>query len=302
MITNYFKKETPRERDLREFIRKQDFEEQEEKRKQREMAVSMRSQAVVNLIDDTTIQSVQQIVSHVLSNEVEDEIRLPACSNVSVASVSLTNVQRPRKKRRNRQKRPENWRDIIGDHLHSNNIVKTITKFHLAAELNETAVKYWRGTLSDWKKDLLQGKTIFKEGGAIPYGKEIDDLLADKVRLYNFHGAPINDSTLRMNLIQLLREKNRQDILDQISDTFQRSEEKKYTFGSAWAQRFWKRHNFRSRKATTKMREKKIPEHEAKLETYCFHLSKALHEHNVPDALVVGFDETSGQFVPSFLQ
>lgn len=70
-------------------------------------------------------------------------------------------------------------------------------------------------------------------------------------------------------------------------------------FGQRWCQRFYKRHHFTSRVATTKMRDEIPADYERKKETFILHLSKAIHDHNVPDELICAGDETNTQFVPS---
>jgi len=73
----------------------------------------------------------------------------------------------------------------------------------------------------------------------------------------------------------------------------------KLRFGRTWCARFYKRHKFVSRIASTKIRDEIPADYEAKKEKFELHLSKAIHEHDIPDELVTGGDETNSQFVPS---
>jgi len=57
-------------------------------------------------------------------------------------------------------------------------------------------------------------------------------------------------------------------------------------FGQRWCQRFYKRHSFTSRVATTKMRDEIPADYERKKEKFLLHLSKAINDHNIPDELM----------------
>jgi hypothetical protein len=70
-------------------------------------------------------------------------------------------------------------------------------------------------------------------------------------------------------------------------------------FGKQWAHRFWNRNNFSSRSPTTKTRESIPEDYEKKRNDYLFILSKVLSDARIPDELIVGFDETNTQFVPT---
>ncbi len=62
------------------------------------------------------------------------------------------------------------------------------------------------------------------------------------------------------------------------------------------------RHNFKTRVATTKMREDLPKDYEIKKQTFTFLLSKAIHDYNVPDELIMNTDETNSLFVPNVKQ
>lgn len=90
---------------------------------------------------------------------------------------------------------------------------------------------------------------------------------------------------------------NRNDLLERLGDQVPIKD--KLRFGRTWCHRFYKRHKFVSRIASTKMRDEIPADYEAKKERFLLHFSKAFNEHNIPDDLVTGGDETNSQFVPS---
>jgi hypothetical protein len=68
------------------------------------------------------------------------------------------------------------------------------------------------------------------------------------------------------------------------------------TFGEAWSNRFWNRHNLPLRSATTKMREAPA-DLAAKDEAYVRVGARLILQHNIPPELVIGADETNTLFV-----
>ena len=116
---------------------------------------------------------------------------------------------------------------------------------------------YWRTMFGRWQKDMVKGKLLHQCGARVPpYGTKIDLQLVDTVKSYNDHAVPMTNMILRIQLIALLIVEKRLDILDAIADTDESlTGLKKYRFSDQWALRFFKRHNLRSRVATTKMRE-----------------------------------------------
>jgi len=93
---------------------------------------------------------------------------------------------------------------------------------------------------------------------------------------------------LRMRLVQLMIDHGLQERI-MIPNSF----------GDSWFQRFYHRNDIVTRVATTKMREDLPADFDQKCAKYMAILSVALHDHEVPDELVIGVDETSTQFVPS---
>ena len=95
---------------------------------------------------------------------------------------------------------------------------------------------------------------------------------------------------------------NRHDLLERSTPNDPRNVPGSHWFlrlGSSWCKRFYDRHNFKSRKATIKMRDDLPADYEAKKNKFTYILSKAIIDNNVPDDLIVGIDETNTQFVPT---
>ena len=69
-----------------------------------------------------------------------------------------------------------------------------------------------------------------------------------------------------------------------------------HVFAESWAARFFKRHGFSSRVATSKMREAPA-DFEKKRDAYTRIGSELIFEHKVPPDLVINGDETAVHFV-----
>lgn len=132
------------------------------------------------------------------------------------------------------------------------------------------------------------------------YGIEIDKKLAEKVLEYNNFGVPVTNLILKCLLQTLLETNGREDILNRIcpADAII-TKQQDLKFGNRWANRFYTRHDFTSRVATTKMREDIPQRYEEKKEEFVRSMSYIIRKFNIPDELIVGCDETNTQFTPS---
>jgi hypothetical protein len=198
--------------------------------------------------------------------------------------------------------RPTNWRDITLHFMTFKNLSKTMKTFGLLIQnVDETAKEknfnYWRTTLGRWKKQIHSDRKFEKCGKLPVYGKAIDDELADVVRNYNQNGVPMNDFILRCCLLDILTRKL-PNMITKIVNIYETAENGQYKFGRSWAKRFWKRHTFSNRTATTKMRDDLPADYQMKKDLYENLLSIAINKFDVCDDLIVGLDETNTQFVP----
>ena len=200
-------------------------------------------------------------------------------------TVNTNTTEQPSTKR-GYLKRPDNWREIAQEHLIFKSIDRTLKKFGLFKI--HPSIDHWYKTLQRWGKDVAKEKEFVCVGRKPIYGTAIDCMLRDKVDNYFAHGLPMTDYILKLMLLELLDE-----------DTLAMVRCGKLRFGQSWAMRFYKRHNLRSRVATTKMRDTVPADYDAKRLQYLHILSKTLHNHSIPNSLIAGVDETNAQFVPS---
>ena len=196
-------------------------------------------------------------------------------------------------------RRPDNWRLIADYYKVYRNIVATIKQFGLRTHDMRKPQMYWVTTIGRWMKDVDDKKELWEYGRRPVYGVPIDNQLLAIVKNYNNHAVPMTNMILRIQLLTLLQSSGQTNILDAIADSEEPlSKEKKYRFGDQWAIRFYNRHNLSSRVATTKMREELPAKYAEKLLDFKLILSLNIYDHNVPDALILGMDETNTMFVP----
>lgn len=147
---------------------------------------------------------------------------------------------------------------------------------------------YWIATFSKWKKAALkpldQDEKHCGRGSVV--GKEVEAELVLVVERYNEHGIPLTDTILRCALLSLLTKHGKDDIMFRLTDAVPVKD--RLRLGRRWCQRFYNRHKFVSRAATTKMRDEIPADYDDKKETFILHLSKAIHDHNIPDELIIG--------------
>ena len=126
--------------------------------------------------------------------------------------------------------RPENWEEI-GEYFEQHDQQSTVNRYpHILKHLPYSKI-YQK--LQLWRKDMMMQRTI-KPLGRIPeYGKDIDDLLLNLVQEKLYRRERVSDGILRSMLVDLLKQKERQYLL--------RENGGENIYGSAWANRFWKR-------------------------------------------------------------
>jgi hypothetical protein len=151
-----------------------------------------------------------------------------------------------------------------------------------------------RGRLRRWSADLQREKKAgiqlsTRHGGKAPaYGNDIDQMLLNQLKIRMESSLPVDNDVARELLLPLLHEHSLTHILKERGGYC--------SFGQAWANRFFKRHQLPFRAATTKARE--FPADFAeKEENFINILSAAVVKYSVPPALVLNMDETNVQFV-----
>ncbi len=194
--------------------------------------------------------------------------------------------------------RPDNWSEIASYYNDHRKVDGTIFRFKLNSDKVKSKM-HWRTTLLRWVRDLKNPNFKLQYGRIPVYGNKIDIQLVRMVEHYNEHAVPMSNMILRMQLVQMLKVDQREDILDAIAEGDEPfSKTKKYRFTDQWALRFYKRNNLSTRVATTKMRDELPAQYEEKVQSFKYILSLNINDHQVPDALILNMDETNTMFVP----
>ena len=247
---------------------------------------SRRSEVMSSLINSTSALRID-IIKNI------DEVIENLGNNVETTTFQVT------KQKKSYKKRPPEWQEIAVHYQNYKNVDKTIKAYNLL-ETNPN-VSTWAVTLSRWSKDVSNRKVI--KTTRIPViGEFLDKALAVIVNNYFRNGVPMSNFILKTTLLQLMETHNRHDLLERCNPDDPRNVRGKQWFirlGEGWCNRFYKRHDFKSRVATTKMRNDLPNDYEEKKKNFIYILSKALGDNNVPDDLCVNIDETNVQFVPS---
>ena len=215
--------------------------------------------------------------------------------------VVITVVEPTMKKvKRAYRERPVNWKDIARHYEIYQKVDLTIREYNLLA-INGN-VGTWNVTFNRWIKDIKSKKDRKKKKRICVIGEALDNELAGIVDNYQEHGVPMRNLILKTQLQTLLEVRGRQDILDRMNYFDERNKPGSKWFiriGDSWCNRFYKRHNIKTRIATTKMRDDIPIDYEIKKQTFIYLIAKTVKDHNVPDELIAGIDETNNQFVPS---
>jgi hypothetical protein len=182
--------------------------------------------------------------------------------------------------------RPLNWKAIAEFYGQWG---KKKTKAAFSSDFEHRTERSLDQALKQWLVDLRSKRDFTGRQKAPAYGYEIDQKLLCEVKVRMASGLPIDDSTLRMMLMTLLRDNDKGHLLMDNGGDYD------LTY-NGWASRFCKRHNIASRVATTKMRI--IPRNFAVLEEQYFTVAaQMIFDHKVPPDLAYGQDETNAQFV-----
>ena len=120
------------------------------------------------------------------------------------------------------------------------------------------------------------------------YGAEIEGAVLRNANEAREEGLSLDGSILRRYLMIHLAKANLLELLKENGGV--------HVFDESWAARFFKRHGFSSRVATSKMRELSA-DFEKKRDLYTKIGSELIFKCNVPPDLVINDDETAIRFV-----
>jgi hypothetical protein len=302
LLTNYFSRLSREEKEQNELANHQQVRLRREARvaqqledakedEQRQVERNRIASQVIEIIDLDDSRDVGDQVRNTFEEMMTNEVHVTTSQNQTIV-----------KTKRKYGTRPDNWKEIAHDFMVYKNQTKTMIKFGLAIDSNDEVEQekhqnYWRSTLNKWKKEWPSAHKFDKDGKFPVYGKAIDNELANVVRNYNRNGVPMTNFVLRCCLMDILVKKL-PDLIPKVVSLSQTAGKYQYKFGRSWANRFWKRHDLRSRIATTKMRSDLPADYQTKKELFENLLSVAINKFNVPDELIIGLDETNTQFVP----
>jgi len=148
--------------------------------------------------------------------------------------------------------KPDNWREITQHYIIHKNALSTIEKYGLMN--GHPSHGYWMTTFSRWRRDFLHVNFQPRVLGRLSVlGKVIEEELTSIVENYMKHGIPMTNHILRLNILTLLTNHHRDDLIARMgADVLPKL---RLCFGQRCCQRFYKRHHFTSRVATTKMRD-----------------------------------------------
>jgi hypothetical protein len=135
-------------------------------------------------------------------------------------------------------KRPQHWREIA-EYYKNNSLEATLVEY--ADDLGDFSTVAQYHKLHSWKKEMENDIDVrIQPPGREPaYGNEIDRRLHEAVMVLLKAGHPVDDATLRGELVKLLTEEGRADLLIENGGTC--------VFQTSWAARFWKRHEAESK-------------------------------------------------------
>lgn len=193
-----------------------------------------------NICDISVGDVVRNTFDQIMENDVEP-------------MVVISNTKLIKKTKRKKDKRPDNWKEII-EHYQTWGNHPRITIKEYALDITK-GVDYWTKSFSRWSKDVKNNKEISYSGRCSIIGPEIDEELASIVREYNKHGILMTNRILRCALIGLLKTHNRNDLLERIISEKDENDVKnsRLRFGKEWCYRFYKRHKISNRRGITKI-------------------------------------------------
>ena len=200
-----------------------------------------------------------------------------------MVSVDVVSNVTTKERKKSWNKRPDCWMDIA-KHYQDYGLKNTLDAFKEEMTLIPKALQ--ERNIVIWNKNLKSGTTPKYSHRMPEYGGKIDLELYAEVMQRVLLGLTVDPTTLREMLLVLLLEHQKMDLV-----------RKNSSFGYSWAQRFFKRHNLRSRAVSTKMREEIPADFDLKEQTYIKVGAKYIAAYDIPAELVYGIDETNALFV-----
>ena len=227
--------------------------------------IALRDEIQVNEPDDFQINALE------VFEAIEDVV------DIEVTESAL------KKRKKAWTKRPDCWREIA-KHYKDYGLQNTLKAFE--EEMHNIPHASKERSVRRWHEDVTKSKTPIYAHRMPEYGEQIDNELYTEAMDRVFLGLTVDATILRELLLVLL---NKYDKINLVRNNG--------SFGLSWAQRFFKRHNLRSRVVTTKMREEIPADFKLKEKIYLEVAARYVLEHDVPKELTYAIDETNALFV-----
>jgi hypothetical protein len=202
--------------------------EREEEKAEAARVVASQVNNVIEIIDDD---------SQEIGDNVRDSIEV-IIHSLGPDVVTSTNVSRMPRPKKTHKRRPDNWIEIAQHWSVYKKVKSTMDKFDL--KNRNPSYDYWQTMLPRWFKELNAGRTNPKIGRSPCVGDEVDKELVKIVEHYNSHGVPVTNLILKLAILDILKKKGRDDILNKIISDDADPEKGKIKLGKSWFQRFYR--------------------------------------------------------------
>ena len=208
--------------------------------------------------------------------------------------------------KKHHHKRPSNWMEMA-QFASLSTIRKAAVHYRDAGYFlgltDEGIYNNIRRYLKNYREWLAAGdkQLSFKEtigGSKVSCGEKAFNELKKVAETHYKHEIPLPHYVVTARVIEIVRRFADEGDPDSIKarDKFR---DGKLTFGATWVTNFFKKINYSNRAATSKSRNETPADFERKSKTFLYILCKILHDHIIPDSLIVNLDETNTQFVPA---
>jgi DDE superfamily endonuclease len=183
-------------------------------------------------------------------------------------------------------KRPDNWQFIATESMMygTSSVIKSFKD-----EFEGLSASAAKQRVITWRNDLKIKKRTPDYRVRMPmYGSAVEEAVLRNANETRAAGLSLDGTILRRYLMVHLEKANLLGLLKENGGV--------HVFAESWAARFFKRHGFSCRVATSKMRDPPS-DVEKKRAIYTKIGSELIYEHNVPPDLVINGDETAVHFV-----
>jgi hypothetical protein len=182
--------------------------------------------------------------------------------------------------------RPGHWHDIV---IHMKQFGYASACREYADDLADLKIESRKATLNRWKREMGNSKVIaFNKDRLQAYGANVEKDLVSDIVTRNTLGLIVDNDALREPLIKKLADTKQTHLLQENGG--------RHVYRYGWCTRFWKRNNFVSRIATSKMRDPPV-NLEEKRDTMVRIGASHIYRGKIHKRLVFALDETNALFL-----